>query len=195
MPRQHESAFTLIEVLAVVTIFALLAGLALPNLGTLSRRQLRKDAEQLAGQLELARQRSVVTGVPHRVLIDLDSAAYRLEWRGAASDEETPDLLPPPAPQDTGQTPISLAAPVQEQREYAPLPGLFGRFTYLADDLAFAGVETPAGWIDRGEVTIDFDRDGTADYTEIELDNGGGQSLVLEVLPLAEAVRIRDEPS
>jgi type II secretion system protein H len=181
MPRQREAAFTLIEMLAVVTIFALIAGFALPNFGTLSRRQLRRDAQQLAGQLELARQRSVVTGIPHRVLIDLDSAAYRMEWRGAPDDAEAPDLLPPPASQDTSQTPISLAAPVEEQREYAPLPGLFGRFTYLDGDLAFAGVETPAGWVDRGEVTIDFDRDG--------------QSLVLEVLPLAEAVRIRDEPS
>ncbi len=192
--KRRDAAFTLIEMLAVVAIFALLATFVLPNIASLSARALKQQASHLASQLELARQRSVVTAIPHRILIDLESGAYRLEWQGLPPEEEALDLLPPPVTAET-RIPISLAAPPEEQREYEPLPGLFGRFTYLERDLAFVGLETNDGWIERGEVSVDFDRDGTTDYTEIVLDNEAGQTLTLDVLPLADAVRIRDETS
>jgi hypothetical protein len=70
-----------------------------------------------------------------------------------------------------------------------------GRFEWLEDDLAFAGLQTPEGWIERGEVSIEFERDGTASYTEIYLDDESGRTLVLDVLPLADAVRINDATS
>ena len=65
----------------------------------------------------------------------------------------------------------------------------------LEDDLAFAGLQTPEGWIQRGEVSIEFERDGTSSYTEIYLDDESGRTLVLDVLPLADAVRISDATS
>ena len=40
---------------------------------------------------------------------------------------------------------------------------------------------------------MEFARDGTTDFAAIVLDDESGGSLTLDVLPLADAVRIRDE--
>ena len=55
--RARGSGFTLIEIMAAVAIFALLAGLIAPRVGALTSRTLHQRAERIAGRLELARQR------------------------------------------------------------------------------------------------------------------------------------------
>jgi prepilin-type N-terminal cleavage/methylation domain-containing protein len=190
--ERHEAAFTLIEILAVVAILALVATFVMPNFGLLGSRALSHQAEQIANQLELARQRSVVTAIPHRLLIDLDAGAYRIEWQGPLLDDPT-IADPPTDPFDPGSSVLDLAPPANEVHPYTPLPGMFGSFTYLESSLFFAGVETTEGWIEGGEVFIRFDRDGTSEYAEIVIDNADGSSLILDVLPLVDAVRIRSE--
>jgi type II secretion system protein H len=198
-PRARGSGFTLIEIMAAVAIFALLAGLIAPRVGSLTAQTLHQRAERIAARLELARQRSVLTGVPHRLLVDLDQGGYQVEWQvtEAEAKAEAEDREPePPAPLDLrGQTPIPMAPPLAEERAYRPIPGLMGRFEWLEDDLSFVGVQTPEGWIQRGAVSVEFERDGTASYTEIHLDDESGRTLVLDVLPLADAVRISDAAS
>jgi prepilin-type N-terminal cleavage/methylation domain-containing protein len=189
---RREAAFTLIEILAVVAILALVATFVMPNFGLLGTRALTHQAEQIANQLELARQRSVVTAIPHRLLIDLDAGAYRIEWQDPGPEDPEP-AAPPSDPFGSEASVLDLAPPTADVRPYAPLPGLFGRFTYLESSLVFGGVETPEGWIEGGEVFIGFDRDGTSEYAEIVLDHADGASLVLDVLPLVDAVRIRSE--
>ena len=83
--RHPHAAFTLIEMLAVVAILALVMTFALPNTGMLQRRRLDSESRQLVALLELARQRAVMTGVKHRMWIDLEDAVYRLEWYVARS--------------------------------------------------------------------------------------------------------------
>jgi len=190
---RREAAFTLIEILAVVAIFALMAAFIMPNLGVLGSRALSQQGERIANQLELARQRSVMTSIPHRVLIDLEASAYRIEWQGPDPEAEEPLPAQEPDPYASGGANLDLSPPTTEERPYTPLPGVFGRFSYLESDLTFVGVETPEGWIEQGEVSISFDRDGTSEYAEIVLDNDDGATLTLDVLPLADAVRIHGE--
>ena len=194
-PQSTERAgFTLIEMLAVVAIFALMASFVIPNLGAFSSRALRHRAERIASQLEFARQRSVMTAIPHRVVIDIDAGSYRVEW--LTTENRAAGLPAPAEPVDLdlrGNTPLPLAAPREAMRAYRPLPGMLGRNSYLEPELAVGGIETAEGWIDGGEVSVAFDRDGTTTYTAIVLDSDAGGSLTLDVLPLADAVRIRDE--
>ena len=189
-PRRH-AGFTLIEMMAVVAIFALLAGFVAPNLGLLSSRRLQQQAEQISAQLELARQRAVVTGVPHRLAIDLEGGSFWLEWfvtqAEATGESETPPVL-----DLRGATAIPMAPPRAATREFRPLPGMFGRANQLEASVLFHGVQTPEGIVDRGEAFVVFERDGTASPTEIVLGDDDGHALALEVLPLAEAVRIYD---
>lgn len=193
--RRRAAAFTLIELLAVVAIVALISSFVLPNLGAVQDRTLRNQARLLASQLELARQRAVITGIPHRLLIDLEDGGYRLEWlRPEAQTESIEPLAEGPPEYDVrGGTPLPMAAPAQTRRAYQPVPGDFGRFLYLESDLSFAGLETPEGWIARGDAFVGFDRDGTAAYTEIAIQDASGRRITLDVMPLDDAVRWHDE--
>ncbi len=190
-----RAGFTLIEMLAVVALFILMATFAMPNLALLRDRALRQQAQRIAAQLELGRQRSVVTSIPHRLVIDLDNAAYRLEWLATDAEARGESALgesPLPVPVAGGRPPIDLVAPREAQRSFQPVPGQFGRYAYLEPDLFFSGVETDQGWTEVGETFVAFERDGTTDYAAITLEDDAGRGLVLDVLPLADAVRIRD---
>jgi type II secretory pathway pseudopilin PulG len=175
----------------VVAIFALLAAFVAPNLGLISTRRLEQQAKSISAQLELARQRAIVTGVPHRLAIDLDRGSYWLEWL-VTQAEATGEQESPPELDLRGSTPISLAPPPKAVREFRPLPGLFGRETAMEESLRFQVVETSAGSFERGETFVVFERDGTASSTEIVLADDDGHALALLVQPLAEAVRIHD---
>lgn len=188
--ERRRAAFTLIEMLAVVAILALVASFVAPNLEVVRARRLRNEALRLASQLEFARQRTVATGVPHRVLFDLENALYRIEWLADDGGSE------PPAPVEydvSGGTPLPLEAPRSQAQEYSPIPGLLGRDQQLEDDLFIAGLETQDGWYERGEGFVSFDRDGTASYTEIVLEDEDGQTLALAVEPLEDAVQLVED--
>lgn len=193
---KRRAGFTLIEMLAVVVIFALLASIAIPSLSTLSGRTLRAEADRIAGRLDLARQRAVMTGVPHRLLIDLDTASYALEWFASepAAAEGPADAFAPAQYDLTGESPLPLAAPTSGLLRYQPLPGLLGRPSVLHRDVEVAQVETPDGIVDGGQTYVSFERDGSATPTEIWIDDDAGNELVIEVLAIADAVRIRHEP-
>jgi prepilin-type N-terminal cleavage/methylation domain-containing protein len=189
--RAHHQAFTLLEILAVVAIFALLAGLALPNFSVLHTRNLKHQARRLVGQIELARQRAIVTGIPHRLYIDVDGGAYRVEWLVV---EDTPgDAAPESDDPFFGESAVDLSAPRAAERSFHPLAGAMGRLALLDDGIEFAGVETTGGWISGGETSIHFERDGSADATTIVIEHESGLSVTLEVLPLADTVRVRHE--
>ncbi|MEE9609132.1 MAG: GspH/FimT family pseudopilin [Myxococcota bacterium] len=190
-PSTPRAAFTLLELLAVVAIFALMATFVVPNFPAVRARALRQQANQIAARLELARQRAIVTGTPHRLWINLDAGSYRLEWL-ASEAQRNPQALEPTEPVASPGAPISLSAPPEELRDFHPVPGLFGNRVFLEEGFGFAAVETPEGWIESGETFIDFDRDGTASYTTLVLDDEGGASVELELLPLADAVRIAE---
>ena len=195
--RRAESTriggFTLIEILAVVAILALVAAFVVPNLAGFRMRALRGEATQLAAHLELARQRAIMTGIPHRVWLELDQSEYRLEW--LAQDPEQAERVedaPPEKELDlNGNTPLDLAAPPAPLLDYQPIPGNFGRLQVVADPFYFEAVQTPEGRIERGEVTVGFARDGTADQTEIYLQDAQGDQIALDVQPLDDRVRIR----
>ena len=206
--RGCDDAFTLLEILAVVAIFALIAGLAMPNFSALHSRNLKQQAQRLVTQLELARQRSIVTGVPHRLYIDIDGGAYRIEWLASeqmAEGGDDWDSLPssggngaPPTLDDSqlddyGRQAIDLSPPTADEAEYRPVNGTAGQLARLDDSIFFAGIETDGGWIDSGETWIRFERDGSADPTTIEIEHESGPAAILEVLALADTIRVAYE--
>ena len=183
--------FTLIEVLAVVAILALAAVIVLPNLAALGERRLRHAAQRLAAELELARQRAVVTGVPHRVLLDLENGVYRIEWLGQEEDEALPVAAALEYDVDEGSE-LPLRPPMRTAIEFVPVPDSFGTFHNFDGDVFVAGLETSYGWITTGLPEVVFERDGSAAYTEIVLEERGGAKQTLAVLPLDDAVRFVD---
>jgi prepilin-type N-terminal cleavage/methylation domain-containing protein len=181
--RAGRAGFTLIELMAVVVIVVLLYGMVVPNLDLRGRRTLDGEGEVLRGDIELARQRAIATGTPHRLAIDLDLDRVHLE-----RFEPTP---PPSTEPRDPREPADLTPPRPSEGSFQPLPTKQGRGRRLHEDVFFASIETPEGPVDRGIVGLGFFQDGSATPARIRLANADGDALELEVLPLAETVRVR----
>jgi len=202
-----SGGFTLMEMIAVVLILGLAMTLVVPNLTATRTNRLRDQARKVAHQLETARQRAITTGVPHRLYIDLEAGFYRVDWWVDEAtaypdlDEEAPAPARVPAmpiDPETGEFdlsgPIPMSPPLGDEPDFFPIDHKFGRNTYLVDDCYFVGVESESGWHESGAVEIVFGPDGVAAYTEIRLADAWDNVVVLEVEPLLELVRIREEP-
>jgi type II secretion system protein H len=189
--RRRQHAFTLLEMLAVVLIMGLVAGLVLPGLGFVSGQALDDSGRQLSSDLEFARQRTVMTGVPHRVMLDLDRAAWWVEWQPEPEEEEE-SLIDEASAPPSGRPPVDISPPSSVGREFVALPTQAGRHHDLQADIVFAGVETADGSVERDRVSVLFERDGTAEPARITLRDQAGYGIVLEVRPLADAVRVFD---
>ena len=112
--------------------------------------------------------------------IDLDQGVYHLErW-------EVPPAAPaaPPDP----RAPIDLTPPQAAAGSFAPS----GIPQQLPDSVRISRVETPAGYVEWGAVGVEFDRDGTATPAVLTLAGVDGAALALEILPLADTIRIHE---
>jgi type II secretory pathway pseudopilin PulG len=185
------AAFTLIELLAVLLIMALVAGLTLPNLSLGADRVVLGEAQDLASAFVFTRQRAVATANPHRVIVDLDYPAY---WIEAQPEAEAFHAEPIASPAPGAQRPIRLAAPPSAALGFQPLPGPFGRPRVLREPVLFDSVETlAAGSIRSGRIEIVFDADGTADPAQLVLSDADGNAYVLRLSRLADEVTIARE--
>lgn len=178
--------FTLIELLAVLMIFGLLASVAVPNFGLRSGRELVARSKRLAGDLEFARQRAVMTGLPHRVVFDLDAGVYWLEWR---PHPEEPEPSAGGSGPPTDPSLLSLAPPERQLAEFRPMAGSLGEVTGLGELVQLAELENAEGRVRRGSFEILFEGDGTTDPAWVHLEDDRGSALTLEVAPLADTVR------
>lgn len=193
--RPESPGFTLIELLAVVLILGLLASIALPTLGVRTGRLLHDEARRLAADLEFARQQTVLTGVPYRVFIDLEGEAWRVEWYVTEAEALglTQDAAAAPAGAAGDEERIDLAPPRGGERAFYPVPSELGRVEGLEPEIRFAAVRTPTGLVTGGNVVVAFAPDGTADPSAIALADESGHRVIVDVEPLEESVRVRDD--
>lgn len=203
-----DRGFTLIEMMAVVVIMGMVFAIGAPRLGSSKLRLLKNEAEAIAASLDFARQRAVMTATPHRVLIDLVEGAYRIEWltteedvfKALADDHEELQFEDSLAAGNLGQdvrrydpnSPLDLRPPTHSEREFFPVPNRqFGSFTWIDDAVYFVGLNSPAGWLERGSVVIGFEADGTTEYSLLEIADSDDNHLTLEIEPLLDRVRRR----
>jgi prepilin-type N-terminal cleavage/methylation domain-containing protein len=183
-----RGGFTLLEILAVLLLMGLMASLVLPNLGALSEQALRDEARRLQIELERARERALVTGVRHQLVIDLEAGEYWTEWQPRRQQD------PAPLPSSGSEGPrAAMSPPERERSSFEPLPDRSGRGSFLDNDIVFEGIEVDGGFADRGVLELRFEADGSSQGAHIVLARPRGDTLTLELLPLAESVRIVDE--
>ena len=193
--------FTLIEMVAVIAIMGMVFAIGIPRLNSSQKRGLRTEAESIAASLEFARQRAIMTAVPHRVLIDLEDGAYRVEWYvtrevafagGAGRDDglasgEFDQVAG--APVNDGELAVEFYPPAHDEREYFPVPNhQLGAFTWLDGSRYFVGLDSASGWIEGGDVEISFDVDGTTEFSLLEIADAEDNHLTLEIEPILARV-------
>jgi prepilin-type N-terminal cleavage/methylation domain-containing protein len=186
--RRGDRGFTLIELLAVVAMFALLAGMVAPLLHLGGSRAARREAEDLAGAVEFARQRAVMTGRTHRLVMDLDRGQHRIEW------------LPPPEPEAAAgerstrrERKIAMTPPDTGLDHFVPAPGALGRDHEMDSATRLLEVRLPGDSFARGVVVLAITPDGAADPALIRVGSAEGEPLYdVRVEALADAAEISD---
>jgi type II secretion system protein H len=189
--RAHQAGFTLIEMLAVVAIFGLIAAMALPNIDLGGSRIVHGEAQDLATAIEFARQRAVMTGRTHRVVIEVERGEHWVEWAAPLDAESAATGGEAETP--GGERRLELLPPPLDVDEFVPIPGELGRVHRADDKTAILGVEVSGGLVDQGRVELPITPDGAADAASILVgDTDGDNVLRIEVEPLADAAWIYD---
>ncbi len=86
--RLHFTGFTMIELLLVLIILSVVAGLAIPNFSTTySKVKLKKTADNIAFVMRYAQSRSIQKKIMHQLRFDATSLKYWIEQGGKESDE------------------------------------------------------------------------------------------------------------
>jgi prepilin-type N-terminal cleavage/methylation domain-containing protein len=84
--------FTLVELLIIITLLAIAAGLALPTLGDASQLRLREAARLLAADIEFAQSESIGHGdAPRAIVFDPANRKYWIAPRVMADPSQAPD--------------------------------------------------------------------------------------------------------
>ena len=81
--RRAHSGFTLIEILVVLAIVGILAGLSIRGLRSLARSDLRASVSHVSGAIRYLFNRASTTGQYHRLVIDIDAGRY---WAEVSDD-------------------------------------------------------------------------------------------------------------
>ncbi len=197
---RRGAGFTLIEVMAVVILIGMVVGLGSSRLSS-RWDPLADEAENIAQSLRFARQRAIMTGVPHRLLIDLEEGGYLVEWyvseeRAAGGSGGDPsgfaDALSGGDFDEVEGPTIDLVPSRRSARDYYPIRHReMGTFRWLDDELYFVGVEGSTGWVEGGDYSIIFYTDGTTDAALLELANSSDQHLTLTIEPVLDRVHVR----
>jgi general secretion pathway protein H len=77
--RGPQSGFTLLEILIVLVIVGLMAGMSIRGLRSLAKSDLRASASKLSGAIRYLFDRASTTGKYHRLVIDVDEGRYWAE--------------------------------------------------------------------------------------------------------------------
>lgn len=101
IPGRRSAGFTLLELLIVISVLVVLAGLAMPNSSATLRDQLQASAEVLSADLCYGRSLAVANNSCYRFRFDRQSNTYTLQHSGTNSALHTLPRFPFQGPKDT----------------------------------------------------------------------------------------------
>src|SRR5215472_16705835 len=74
--RRAQRGFTLLEMLVVLVVVALAAGMLLPRLGDVGAARVDREAQRLAEAVTLLRERAILGGAPAALVVDMANGRW-----------------------------------------------------------------------------------------------------------------------
>jgi len=162
-PRAPTSAgFTLLELIIVIAVISLVVALVAPRLPSTDSSALRSSARALASTLRYLGESSITAKVNYRLHLNISGNSLKITRKLPNGDE-----VPP------------------EDR-------LFSR-KILGDRVFISDVQTSRlGKVTEGEVLIDFNAAGLAEYLTIHLNSGPGKDFTIVGFPNSGKIKIQE---
>ncbi len=152
---------------------------------------VRSEAQDLATAIEFARQRAVMTGRTHQVVIEVERGEHWVEWSAPPDPDGAETVAGEGAPEEERQ--LDLVPPPLEVDAFVPIPGELGRVHRADDKTAILGVEVSRRPRRTGSRrTAHHARWRCRPCVDPGRRRRRGQRARIEVEPLADAVRVGD---
>ncbi|MCG8587428.1 MAG: hypothetical protein MI757_22200 [Pirellulales bacterium] len=183
-PHTPTTAYTLIEILLVVSVLAVLAAVMITGTDSSAHDRLRSLAEVIQSDLTYARSLAVANATPYRVSFDADAGTYTLEHAGT---DASWDNLPASPYHPHSNSAVAQTVTIADLPSVGGDIEILGAFTE-ADDNTLTRVDT----VTFGAIGQTQDR---ADATVIWLAAGAASELrymAVRINPVTGLVEIED---
>jgi type II secretion system protein H len=179
--RSAERGFTFLEIVVVVMLIALVAGVMVTRIGNRTAAPLKASGRFLCAELEYVAQRAIATGRPQRWVLDLDGQLFRVEQQ-----------LPPDPAADTRDV-FDLGAPLVPDA-WEPIPEPQGEWRELYEtSIGIESVVLAGEARKAGQTEIHFAPDGGADPADVWLLDPENRTLRVVVTAFTGEVRIAED--
>lgn len=163
------------ELMVVILIITILTAMIIPELrGTMEEALLRSSARQLAGACDIAYSRAVAAGQLHRLQFDPATGSFSVE-RPAGRGARTANPTTADVPGAKGVIDRRITVELRHSTE---------------------GTNAPASTLDRAPSGrtegINFYADGTAQASEIVLQDRAGFRLSLHINPVTSRIKLKE---
>ncbi|HVY69226.1 MAG TPA: prepilin-type N-terminal cleavage/methylation domain-containing protein [Verrucomicrobiae bacterium] len=193
--RRDRAAFTLLEMVVVVALIAILAAAIVPEMrGTMGDARLRASGRQLIDVIDMTCSRAVSLNQLHRLRFEPGTGRYRVERRASREDRAEKGRRFVPAreiPGFEGEIDRRVSLHVRpldgEPMETPAGPGSGPTGPAEPAPMSATASEGPPG-----DEAISFYPDGTADASELMLEERDGFRLLLRINPVTARVEVRD---
>lgn len=164
-PRLAERAFTLLELVVVLTLIAILSAAILPEMrGSMEETLLRAAARDLVAACQSANARAVASGQSHHLVLDAAAHRFRIEPARPSSNPSTASTRT--ATPESGRLDSRIALELRRLDPPAP--------------------NAPEG--------LEFHPDGTVSGGDIILRDRSGFSLAIHLNPVTARPAVRELP-
>jgi prepilin-type N-terminal cleavage/methylation domain-containing protein len=174
--RRASPAFTLIELMVVITIIGIMTALMIPEMkGSFQDALLRANSRELINAFDLAYSRAVSLNQVRRVRLDASTGRYLVERQVPGSEQES-FVLADDVPGSKGQLDSRITVEFHSAGEDA------------SDETA--SPESPVAGSESSPTAITFYPDGTADAGAVLLRDRVGFRLLLQINPVTARVHV-----